>query len=188
MLTAEQITQLGLTQVPPEVILGKTLYAHPTGYFMNTEGERVPIYVTPCYSQIWRRNKVYPQLGSAYGCKDCHYLMVCTFIRIPDRSKGEVIDHIDGNELHFSIDNLRITDRPTNDRDGGFIKKLRNKKIDPSHFSTPFLLRFFDRMAEFKENNTICRYRRLSHDDLLRLIVSPEFTVGNPTAHLAPFH
>ena len=31
----------GLVQVPPEVIKGKILYAHPDGYFVNAHGVRI---------------------------------------------------------------------------------------------------------------------------------------------------
>ena len=149
--------------------------------FVNKLGQRVKHCYTPnSYSQVRRRNKVYPQLSNNYGSKDCHYLMVCAFLHIPDRSKGEVIDHIDGNQLNYSITNLRIVNRPTNDRDGGFLKKLRNKKIDPRMFSPKFLLRYFDRMAEFKASHTRHQYDKLTHDELLRLLVEPEFTVGTP--------
>ncbi len=171
----------GYQQVPPEVIRGRILYAHPEGRFVNKLGQPVSHYYTPnSYSQVRRGNKVYPQLCSHYGSKDCHYLMVCAFFHVPDRSKGEVIDHIDGNQLNYSITNLRIVDRPTNDRDGGFLKKLRNKSIDPRMFSPKFLLRFFDRMADFKRTHTHYQYARLTHDELLTMLVGPEFTVGNP--------
>ena len=175
----------GYQQVPPEVIRGRILYAHPEGRFANKLGQRVNHCYTPnSYSQVRRRNKVYPQLGNNYGSKDCHYLMVCAFFHVPDRSKGEVSDHIDGNQLNYSITNLRIVDRPTNDRDGGFLKKLRNKGIRPEYFAPKFLLRYFDRMAEFKASHTYYQYARLTHNELLRMLVEPEFAVGDPNERM----
>ena len=174
----------GLVQVPPEVIKGKILYAHPDGYFVNAHGVRIKHdYAPNRYSQVRRGNKSYPRLSS-YGLKDCHYLMVCTFFHIPNRAKGEVIDHIDANQLNYSVSNLRITDRPTNDRDGGFLRKLRNKKIDPTMFAPEVLLAFFDRMAEFKANHTRHQYDKLTHDELLQMLVGPGFRVGDPVERM----
>ena len=67
----------GYQQVPPEVIRGRILYAHPEGRFVNKLGQRVKHCYTPnSYSQVRRRNKVYPQLSNNYGSKDCHYLII----------------------------------------------------------------------------------------------------------------
>ena len=106
--------------------------------------------------------------------------MVCTFFHIPNRAKGEVIDHIDANQLNYSVSNLRITDRPTNDRDGGFLRKLRNKKIDPTMFAPDVLLAFFDRMAEFKHTHTKRQYDKLTKTELLQMLVGPNFVVEDP--------
>ena len=86
-------------------------------------------------------------------------------------------DHIDGNYRNFKLSNLRLLPIWMNHRDAGFIRKLRHKKIDPTYYARPYLLRFFKRMAEFKATNPRCRYDHLSHKDLLRLIVEPEFKV-----------
>ena len=170
----------GLVQVPPEVIKGKILYAHPDGYFVNANGVRIKHdYAPNRYSQVRRGNKSYPRLSS-YGLKDCHYLMVCTFFHIPNRAKGEVIDHIDANQLNYSVSNLRITDRPTNDRDGGFLRKLRNKGVIPSMFAPEVLLAYFDRMAEFKHTHTKRQYDKLTKTELLQMLVGPNFVVEDP--------
>ena len=57
---------------------------------------------------------------------------------------------------------------------------MRNKKIDPTMFAPEVLLAFFDRMAEFKASHTRAKYTKLTHDELLRLLVESEFSVGDP--------
>lgn len=94
--------------------------------------------------------------------------------------EGWEVDHIDGNNRNYNLSNLRLLPRWMNYRDGGFLRKLRFKKIDPTYYSRPFLLRFFKRLALFTSTNSEYRYRYLTHNDLLRLIVSPEFQVCNP--------
>ena len=116
--------------------------------------------------------------------------------------EGWEIDHIDGNNRNYNLSNLRLLPIWMNHRDGGFIKKLRHKKIDPGAFSQRngrsglrlrgepnlyvrnMLLRFFKRMALFKSTNSDSAYNNLSHDALLRLLVSPEFTVSDPSARM----
>ena len=167
--------------VPPQVIDGQTLFAHSYGYFMNKDGIRLAHSYTPNRrSYASKHKKAYPKMRH-HGNRDCHYLMVCAFIRIPDFSKGEVIDHINGDVLNYSLDNLRIVDQVINCRDGGFLRKLRNKRIDPSLYSTYFLLRFFSRMADYKATHTPYQYRCLTRTDLLKLLVNPEFHVGAPS-------
>ena len=100
-------------------------------------------------------------------------------------SPGFQTDHIDGNIRNFSIYNLRLLPTWMNHRDGGFVAKLRNQKIPPTYYSIPTLLRFFKRMALFKSTNSEAAYNRLSRTDLLRLLVSPEFDVVNPTQIMA---
>ena len=120
----------------------------------------------------------YPQVRAVDKPHEAHLVTARAWLgSIPE---GWETDHIDGNNRNFSIDNLRLLPTWMNHRDGGFIKKLRHKKIDPGAFSRPFLLRFFKRMALFKSTNSDSAYNTLSHDDLLRLIVEPEFKVEDP--------
>jgi len=95
--------------------------------------------------------------------------------------KGYTIDHIDGNTLNNSIRNLRAVPDAINHRDGGFLRKLRNKGIRPEDFSG-VLLDYFDRMAVFKKTHSEWQYGRLTRDDLMRLLVGPKFTIVSPDA------
>lgn len=168
----------GFVKVPPEEIGGKVLYEHPNGYFVNPFGQRLTHDYKPCRASLKGR-QAYPKMRN-YGNRDCHYITACTFLHVPDRAKGEVVDHINGNVLDYSRDNIRIVDRQINDRDGGYIRKLRNKGIDPSWYATKFLLRFFERMTEFKASHSTYRYQKLTKTDMLKMLVEPEYTVGDP--------
>jgi hypothetical protein len=167
----------GFKQVPLEETNGKVLYAHPDGYFVNQQGKR--LYVCPfrCKSNKHSHGGVYPTMRN-HAHKYCHVLMAVTFLRKPQ--EGEQVDHINGNNSDFALSNLRIVPKEINDRDGGFLRKLRNKGINPTYYSAPFLLRFFDRMAEYKCTRTHYQYARLTHDELLTMLVGPEFTMGDP--------
>ena len=105
---------------------------------------------------------------------------------------GWQIDHIDGDIRNASVLNLRILPPWLNHRDGGFLRKLRHRKIEipvilwlHSHripkgqpkrdlFIRDLFLRFFDRLAAYRATHTPTQYTRLSRPDLLAL-----FTANN---------
>ena len=95
--------------------------------------------------------------------------------------KGETIDHIDGNTLNNDIHNLRAVPRAINDRDGGFLRKLRNHGINVAMYSG-IILEGFERMAKWKASHKTWQYDRLTRDELLRIFVGPTFTVADPNA------
>lgn len=171
----------GYVRVPAEEIDGKVLYAHPDGYFVNQQGKRLYACPLRCKSNKHSHGGVYPTMRN-HAHKYCHMLMAITFLRKP--MDGEQVDHINGNQSDFALSNLRVIPREINDRDGGFLKKLRNKGIRPEYFAPKFLLRYFDRMAEFKASHTYYQYARLTHNELLRMLVEPEFAVKNPAERM----
>lgn len=119
---------------------------------VNVDGQRSPITVHSIVARAW--------IGA-----------------IPD---GWQVDHIDGDIRNAAVINLRILPDWLNYRDSGFVKKLRNKKIDPTMFAQTVLLEYFERMAAYKSEHSVSEYARLSRKELLQLLVGPKFTVGDP--------
>lgn len=87
---------------------------------------------------------------------------------------GYTIDHINGCSTYNHIRNLRCVDNDTNNRDGGFLRKIRNKGIDPTAYKRGFLLRYFERMAGFRETHTKYQYQRLSREQLLEFLLDDD--------------
>ncbi|MBQ8705270.1 MAG: HNH endonuclease [Paludibacteraceae bacterium] len=87
--------------------------------------------------------------------------------------EGWELDHISGDKRDNSLPNLRIVTRQQNCRDGGFLIKLRNRKIDPVRIQRPYLLRFFDRMAVIKPAISVWKYKHLSRNDLQNILYMP---------------
>ncbi len=83
---------------------------------------------------------------------------------------GMTIDHIDGCTTNNFIRNLRCISNAINNRDGGFLRKLRNQGIKPADIRRPYLLRYFDRMAFIKENIPHRRYYHLDRADLMTIL------------------
>lgn len=172
-----------IKQVPPDEIEGKALFAGSDGKFYNKSGKQLKHAF--CKAKRIRNNRrsgaVYPYMVNyrAY----CHRLIGRTFLR--KLRKGEVYDHINGDITNYSVTNLRIVKKANNDRDAGFLKKLRNKGIDPRMYAQPYLLRFFKRMARKKKHLSEYKYSRLTRNDLLTMLVSPEFTLTDPLAAAA---
>ena len=84
--------------------------------------------------------------------------------------EGRTIDHINGCTTDNRIQNLRCIDLRTNMRDGGFLRKLRNKGIDPTTVDKSYLLRYFARMAKIKETISRWRYNHLDREDLTAVL------------------
>lgn len=171
-----------IKQVPPDEIGGKILYAGSDGKFYNKFGHPIKHGFSP--AKRHRNNRV---SGTVYPCLTyynayCHRLIGRTFLR--KLRKGEVYDHIDGDITNYSVRNLRIIKIETNKRDGGFLRKLRNKGIDPRMYEQSILLRYFNRMARKKKQLTERQYKSLTRTDLLSMLVSPDFRVTAPHARM----
>ena len=83
---------------------------------------------------------------------------------------GWELDHINGDKRDNSLQNLRVVTRQLNCRDGGFLRMLRNRKIDPARIDRAYLLRYFDRMAIIKPALSQWKYRQLLHIDLRNIL------------------
>ena len=83
---------------------------------------------------------------------------------------GMTIDHINGITTDNRVENLRQINLRTNMRDGGFLRKLRNKGINPATIDRTYLLRYFNRMAALKVEITMYRYKNLTKQQLKSII------------------
>ena len=87
--------------------------------------------------------------------------------------EGMTIDHINGCTTDNCIENLRCISNALNNRDGGFLTKLRNKGINPVAIQRSYLLRYFARMAKIKEAISLNKYRHLTFDQLRSILYLP---------------
>ena len=114
--------------MPPEAVGGKTLYVSTGGDFFNAQGKRLK----PTFSQAARR-KSWRSSNGIYGSKYpvmrnfnnrmCHHLVWETFVGM--RRKGMEIDHINGNKLDWSLDNLQEVTPQENRRRARYLRVLR---------------------------------------------------------------
>ena len=126
------------------------------------------------------KNQKYMYFNHAFGyCKhiDIHQAVWMAAERtVPE---GWELDHIDGNKRDNTLPNLRTVTRQQNCRDGGFLIKLRNKKIDPVRIQRYYLLRYFGRMAVIKPALSNWKYEHLSHSDMLSILYMPKEDLQN---------
>ena len=119
-----------------------------------------------------KRKQRYLQCKNAFG--HGKHILASHAVYIAWRNKeipaGKSINHIDGCTTNNDIRNLRCVSYEINNRDGGFLRKLRNQGINPPEIRRPYLLRYFDRMAFIKENIPRLRYDHLDRADLMTIL------------------
>ena len=93
---------------------------------------------------------------------------------------GMTLDHIDGCTTNNYIGNLRCVSCEINSRDGGFLRMLRNRKINPACIERAYLLRYFDRMAGIKAHISEYRYRKLTKEQLRSILFLPDEELQPP--------
>ena len=122
-----------------------------------------------------RRKQHYLYFRHAFGQKKgilaAHAVWMAAGRTIPD---GMTIDHINGCTTDNCIENLRCITSALNVRDGGFLRKLRHKGINPVAIQRSYLLRYFDRMAKIKEAISEWKYRHLTFDILRAILYLPK--------------
>jgi len=171
-------TFIGYKKADPKYTNGYTLWLHPeTNDVLNQYGQKIKLSLVP-YKKFHPTSAQYLKLPIQCGNMLLARLKYLTFKG--EIKPGETIDHIDGNTLNNDIRNLRAVPRAINDRDGGFMRKLRNKGIRPELFSG-VLLEYYERMAVFKETHKQWQYKNLTREDLMRLLVGPQFTIVRPS-------
>jgi hypothetical protein len=164
----------GYKQADPRYTKGSIVWLHPkTNDVLNQYGQKIPLRAVP-YEKYMANTTRYLVLSYQHGSMYLARLKYLTFVGpIPE---GYVIDHIDGNTFNNDIRNLRAVPRAINDRDGGFMRKLRNKGIIVAMFPG-IILEGYERMAEWKASHTKWQYKQLEKDDLLRIFLGPTFSV-----------
>ena len=124
----------GFKQVPPELIDGKILWAHPDGYFVNQYGRKLVHSFAASYKkQVWRSSNGiagtrYPYM-SHFGNKACH-ILICSTFHGP-RPEGYQCDHLNGNILDYSAVNLEWVTPKENYRRAKILRALRKAGRDP---------------------------------------------------------
>ena len=122
-----------------------------------------------------RRKQHYLYFRHAFGQKKgilaAHAVWMAAGRTIPE---GMTIDHINGCTTDNCIENLRCITSALNVRDGGFLRKLRHKGINPVAIQRSYLLRYFDRMAVIKPAISKWKYRHLTFDMLRSILYLPK--------------
>lgn len=129
----------GCKQVPPELIGGKILWAHPDGYFLNAKGQKVKHDFGPS-KQRATKGSCYPCMRG-YGNKNCHALMYEAFYG--SRTKGMEIDHLNGNKLDYRPSNLQEVTTAENHRRAKILRAMRAAGLAPTTYSRDELLAIF---------------------------------------------
>jgi len=113
------------------------------------------------------RKQRYLQFKHAFGNNKnilvSHAVWMAAGRTIPE---GRTIDHINGCVKDNRIQNLRCISNALNSRDGGFLRKLRNRGFHPEFIQKSYLLRYYARMAKIKEVLTRYQYEKLNHKEL----------------------
>lgn len=167
----------GYQQADTRYTNGCVLWLHPkTNDVLNQYGQKMKLKLVPA-EKFRKTNTRYLELGCQHGSMLLARLKYLTF-------KGKIkpgytIDHIDGDTFNNDIRNLRAVPPSINSRDGGFLRKLRNKGINVALFPG-IILEGYDRMARWKDEHTEWQYKKLTRDELLRIFVGPAFTVVDP--------
>ena len=177
----------GYEPIDPTLVFGRIFYIRVKDQevsILDANGRKGCIIMRPTERarENWTHVNPYYQLNFYANGRTRHVsvalLVMATFNhQVPDRKKGEVIDHIDGNTLNNNPCNLRIVTSDINYRDAGFMRKMRNNKTPVSMHPTVVILKGYENMARWKAEHTKWQYSQLRGKELLRVFFGPDFTV-----------
>ena len=168
----------GYKQADTRYTAGQIVWLHPrTNDVLSEYGTKLALQVKP--KEKHRKNTTrYLRLTCQYGSMFLARLKYLTFTG--DIPEGFVIDHIDGDTFNNNIDNLRAVQDAINRRDGGFLRKLRNHRIDVRMYPG-IILEGYERMAKFKATHKKWQYDKLTRKDLLLLFIGDGFRIAEPS-------
>ena len=132
-----------IRQVPPESVKGKTLFAGTDGKFYNAKGRELKPHFNPaCRVSRPNMHSAYPSMRN-FCNRLCHHLIWETFVG--PRTPGMEIDHINGNKLDWSLDNLEEVTPAENRKRAKLLRCLRSVGRDPRQMSRDELLHIFNK-------------------------------------------
>ena len=122
----------------------KPLFCSTDGKFFSlTAGGSCLREIKPTYNPGMQNNKggsKYPKMRS-FGNKLCHHLMYETWVG--PRTKGMEIDHINGDILDWSLDNLEEVTPAENRKRAKILRAMREAGNDQKQYSTARLKAIF---------------------------------------------
>ena len=140
-----------LRQCPLDATKGKILYCSRDGRFFSRKhvadgaSEMREVKYSLCASHLnggHRGGSKYPAMRQ-YGNADCHTLIALTWIG--PRPKGMEIDHINGDIMNWSADNLEYVTPAENIKRAKLLRVLRSIGRDPKQMSREELHTIFDK-------------------------------------------
>lgn len=143
-----------------------TLYCTRDGIFMQRKIDgwtELKPSTNPANLKSGRGGSCYPSMENL-GHLLCHVL-VCTAWH-GERPEGYQCDHINGNKLDWSANNLRWVTKEENIRCGRYLRRLRKHGIDPKWIKYNLLLVLYDQPWELFEA-CLQRFDRLCKTDPL---------------------
>ena len=132
----------------------KPLYCSKDGRFFSVQNmqitdegcimHEVKTHFTPAM-QTSRPNmhSAYPTLNHNYGDRLCHHLIWETFVG--SRTPGMEIDHINGDKMNWSLDNLEEVTPAENRKRAKILRAMRAAGTDPTTIPPARLKAIFDR-------------------------------------------
>ena len=131
-----------IKQVPPESVKGKILFAGTDGKFYNAAGRELKPNLSPASTYAHKGGSAYPRMRH-FANRLCHHLVWETFVG--PRTPGMEIDHINGNKMDWSLDNLRQITKAENVRCAKILRAMRAVGLDPTSYKQEELLHIFDK-------------------------------------------